>query len=122
MTTDQAQNERRRWNRLPICVPMFIRWTDDRQRKILEFATALNVSAGGALLAMHRYAPIGTKVSIEIPCAPIVGEISLQGAVNHLNAEVVRVEASDKAHLVAASFSTPITGDGERPSALSTPK
>jgi hypothetical protein len=108
MTAKETVNERRRWNRLPICVPMFVRWTDERKRRPLEFATALNIGGGGALLAMRHGAPVGTTLSIDIPCAVILGEIQLSGSVNQITALVVRVARQDKACLVAASFAAPL--------------
>lgn len=98
----------RRWDRLPICVPMFVRWMDKRRRKFQVFATALNVSAGGALLVMPRQPPLGATVELEIPCSPVASEISLGSAVHHLVAEVVRVEDRQNAYLVAANFLVPI--------------
>ncbi len=97
---------------------MFVRWTDDRKRKVLEFATALNVGAGGVLLAMHRGAPVGTHLSIQIPLAVIATEVPLSGSVTHLKAEVVRVQSQDKAHFVAACFTAPLgsnTSGSSRP-------
>jgi hypothetical protein len=87
---------------------MFVRWTDDRKRKILEFATTLNIGAGGVLLAMYRRAPVGTNLSIEIPSAVIASEIPLSGSVTHLQAQVLRVDSRDKAHFIAATFTTPL--------------
>lgn len=95
---------------------MFVRWTDDRKRKALEFATTLNISAGGVLLAMYRRPPVGTNLSIEIPGAVIASEIPLSGSVNHLQAQVLRVETRDKAHFVAASFAAPLETSPEQTS------
>jgi len=105
---------------LPICVPMFVRWTDDRKRKVLEFATTLNIGAGGVLLAMYRRPPVGTNLSIEIPGAVIASEISLSGSVNHLQAQVLRVEKRANAHFIAAAFATPLEASPEPPSAVGT--
>ena len=49
--------ERRRWQRLPLAIPVFIRCQDENGKDILEFATALNVSAGGMLVAVRRMLP-----------------------------------------------------------------
>ena len=108
--TEQSAKERRRWDRLPICVPMFVRWTNGQNRRLQEFATAVNISAGGALLAILRYVPVGTKVELEIPCAPVINEISLDGATKQFTAEVVRVELRQKVHFMAASFTNPAVG------------
>jgi len=41
--------ERRKWPRLSLAIPVFVRSRDERGKDLLEFATALNVSAGGFL-------------------------------------------------------------------------
>ena len=46
--------ERRKWTRLPLAIPVFVRSRDEKGKEFLEFATALNVSAGGMLVAMRR--------------------------------------------------------------------
>jgi hypothetical protein len=107
----QPDRERRRWYRLPICFPVFVRWIDERQRKLEEFATTLNISAGGVLLAMHHAVQVGNNLSIQIPSAAIASEIPHSDAVNHLSAEVLRVENRDKAHLIAAKFMPPLAGN-----------
>ena len=38
--------ERRGWDRLPISIPFFVRGTNAAGEEFLEFATALNLSAG----------------------------------------------------------------------------
>ena len=120
MELTQNGIERRRWDRLPICVPMFVRWTDKQKRKIVEFASALNIGAGGVLLAMYRRAPIGTNLSIQIPSATNANEVPLSGSVSYLIAEVLRVEDRDKAHLVAARFAVPLVTTSVRSSAAGT--
>jgi len=114
METTYTGCERRRWDRLPIFVAMFVEWNDDRKRKIVEFATALNIGAGGVLLAVHRRIPAGTDLSIKIPGASVINDIALLDSVNHLQAKVLRVEHRDKAHVVAASFATPLVGNRAR--------
>ncbi len=42
--------ERRGWDRLPISIPFFVRGNKTDGEEFLEFATALNLSAGGLLL------------------------------------------------------------------------
>jgi c-di-GMP-binding flagellar brake protein YcgR len=102
--------ERRRWYRLPICFPVFVRWIDERQRKSEELATTVNISAGGVLLAMYHGVQVGNGLSIQIPNAAIASEIPHSDSVNHLSAEVLRVENRDKVHVIAAKFMPPLAG------------
>ena len=59
--------ERRRWDRLPLAIPLFVRGTDPNGEAFLEFSTALNISAGGLLLAMRRDLDCGASISLETP-------------------------------------------------------
>ena len=62
--------ERRKWTRLPLAIPVFVRSCDGHGKEQLEFATALNVSAGGMLVAVRRALPAFTHLRLEIPSAP----------------------------------------------------
>ena len=46
---------------------MFVRGTDQHGKSFVDFATALNISAGGALLVLNRRLQPETQVSLEIP-------------------------------------------------------
>lgn len=59
----------RRWERLDISFPVFARGTDAEGKEFVEFGTALNVSAGGMLLAVRKARPRG-RVRLEIPNPP----------------------------------------------------
>jgi hypothetical protein len=61
--------ERRHWQRLPLAIPVFVHGIDDQGKKFVEFATAMNISAGGAQLAIRRHLPATARISLEIPCS-----------------------------------------------------
>ena len=46
--------ERRRWVRISLAIPVFVRWMNAQGREFLEFSTLLNAGAGGALLAIRK--------------------------------------------------------------------
>ena|SRR5437870_5831567 len=50
----QPVPERRRWVRLSLAIPVFVRGVNGQGKEFLEFCTLLNESAGGALLAMRK--------------------------------------------------------------------
>ena len=54
--------ERRKYERLPLAVPVFVRGIDPNGRQFVDFATALDISVGGALVAIHRFLPKGSKI------------------------------------------------------------
>jgi hypothetical protein len=102
--------ERRKWPRLPIAIPVFVRSRDEKGKEILEFATALNISAGGALVAVRRSLPLSTQVLLEIPSAPLAVANSLPKAARNLRARTLRVTHADGYHLVGLKFSHPLVG------------
>ena len=104
----RATTERRRWQRLPLAIPVFVRGGDERGKEFLEFANALNISAGGALLVTRRYLPRSSKVSLEIPSAPLPNLASKPYFVRTLQARVVRLDLADKYHLWGVQFTRPL--------------
>jgi PilZ domain len=108
------QVERRRWERLPLAIPVFVRGRDDRGKDFLEFATALNISAGGALVAMGRGLPPNSAVSLEIPSGPLAGAEGFPNAVRRLRARLCRAERASQYTLHAFKFSRPLLSDTRR--------
>jgi c-di-GMP-binding flagellar brake protein YcgR len=103
--------ERRRWSRLPLAIPVFVRSKDEKGKEFLEFATALNISAGGALIAVRRALPLATQVLLEIPSAPLVAATSLPKASRTLRARTLRVAHAEGYHLVGLKFSHPLLNE-----------
>jgi len=102
--------ERRRWPRLPLAIPVFVRsrLDQDQDKEFLEFATALNVSAGGMLVALRRSMPSLAEVSLEIPSAPVAALAALPQAARALRAKVLRTEHAESYNLVGLKFSRPL--------------
>ena len=99
--------ERRGWDRLPISIPFFVRGTSTGGEEFLEFATALNLSAGGLLLATRRYLDPGTEISLEIPVA-LVNKAQLPRSVSLLHATVLRCTADRQYFLLGLQFQEPL--------------
>ena len=104
----KSEAERRKWPRLPIAIPVFVRSRDEKTKELLEFATALNISAGGALVAVRRSLPLSAQVLLEIPSAPLAVTNSLPKAARNLRARTLRVTHSDGYHLIGLKFSHPL--------------
>lgn len=100
--------ERRRWPRLPLAIPVFVRTQDGKEKEFLEFATALNVSAGGMLVAVRRSFPSSARVSLEIPSAPLAALAALPKAARSLRAKALRLERAEGYNLVGLKFSRPL--------------
>jgi len=106
-----ARTEKRRWQRVAIPVPVFIRGTDELGKDFLEFSTALTISQGGALLATRRYLPPGSTISLQIPPPPFPTQSFPQPIVASLEAKVVQVRPASRYHLSGLSFAHPLQGD-----------
>jgi hypothetical protein len=104
--------ERRKYQRVPLAVPIFVRGMDSEGKEFVEFATALNISAGGALLAIRRYLPQFAVISLEIPSAPLPRTAVLPRAVRRLQARLLRATTMDGYQLWGMKFSTPLISNG----------
>jgi hypothetical protein len=108
--------ERREWVRLPIAIPVFVRSRDNGGKDFLEFATALNVSAGGALVAVHRALRPAAQVSLEIPSAPLAASAPTPKSAKNLRAKIVRVTHGEGYHLLGLKFQHPLLSESPQPS------
>src|SRR5690348_11908390 len=102
------QPERRKWPRLALAIPVFVRSRDEKGKEFLEFATALNVSAGGALVAVRRSLPLSAQVLLEIPSAPLATTNSFPRASRTMRAKTVRITHAEGYHLIGLKFSRPL--------------
>lgn len=100
--------ERRAWTRLPLHIPLFVRSRDRKGKDFLEFATALNVSAGGALVAVHGAVRPMAQVSLEIPSAPLPTAVTVRKNARNLRARVVRVTHGEGYNLIGVRFAQPL--------------
>jgi hypothetical protein len=108
LSRKQPTAQRRKWVRLPLAIPVFVRSRDDKGKEFLEFATALNIGAGGALVAVRRSLPRSAQVLLEIPSTPLAAVASLPKASRTLRAKAVRVTHEEGYHLVGLKFSRPL--------------
>ncbi len=101
-------SERRRWQRIPLAIPVFVRGIKEGGEGFVEFTTALNLSAGGALLATRRYLPPSSRVSLEIPTAPLPRLAFPPRFVRTIKARVLRVAHSNGGTLSSLRFTRPL--------------
>jgi PilZ domain len=100
--------ERRKWARLPLAIPVFVRSRDQEGKEFLEFATAWNVSAGGALIAVRRSLRLSSQVLLEIPSAPAATSPSRATASSRVQAKTKWVSHAEGYHLVGLKFAHPL--------------
>lgn len=101
--------ERRRWDRLPLAIPLFVRGTDPNGEAFLEFSTALNISAGGLLLAMRRDLDCGASISLETPGS--ISHAQLPRAAPFFHAIVLRSLPTRHYFLLGLQFDRPLLSD-----------
>jgi hypothetical protein len=107
--------ERREWPRLPLAIPVFVRSHDQGGKEFLEFASALNISAGGALIAVHRSLKPAAQVSLEIPSAPLAAAAPTRRNSRNLRGKIVRVTHAEGYHLLGLKFSHPLVNQDAAP-------
>ncbi len=102
---------RRRWERLPIALPVFVRGRDEKGNEFLDFTTAININAGGMLLLSRRSLPAGMELTLEIPTAtPSFQALGWQTK-TALPARVLYTTHSEGCHLCGLEFSSPLLPD-----------
>jgi hypothetical protein len=107
--------ERREWPRLPLAIPVFVRSHDQGGKEFLEFASALNISAGGALIAVHRSLKPAAQVSLEIPSAPLAAAAPTRRNSRNLRGKIVRVTHAEGYHLLGLKFAHPLVNQEAAP-------
>ena len=99
-----SKKEERKWARLHLAIPVFVRSRDESGKELLEFATAINISPGGALVVVRRSLPKSAPVSLEIPSAPIGPTDGLKASSRIMQAKAVWVGHLDDYHLLGVKF------------------
>jgi hypothetical protein len=112
LNPSEPQNERRKWPRLPLAIPVFVRSRDEQGKDCLEFATAVNVSAGGALVAVRRSLALPTQVLLEVPSPPSPATAAWPKASRVMRARTIHVTHAEGYHLVGLRFGRPLTQNG----------
>ena len=106
-----SNKEQRKWARLHLAIPVFLRARDGNEKEFLEFATAINISPGGALVVLRRSLPKSSLVSLEIPSAPIGPTRGLKSPSRTMQAKAVWVTHLDEHHLLGLKFARPLSTD-----------
>ena len=108
MTEREPAGERRKWSRLPLGIPVFVRSRDEKGNECLEFATSLNVSAGGMLLAVRRPLRLTDPLRLEIPSAPVAAT-AVASVARTLEGRTLRVAPANGYYLLGIKFLRPLS-------------
>jgi len=106
-----SKKEERKGARLQVAIPVFVRSRDENGKDSLEFATAINISPGGALVIVRRSLPKSAVVSLEIPSAPIGPVHGLKTSTRTMQAKAIWVTHLDNHHLLGLKFDRPLGTD-----------
>ena len=106
-----SRSNARKWTRLQLAIPVFVRTREDGGKESLEFATAINISAGGAMVIVRRSLPKSAMVSLEIPSAPVGPTNGLPNTSRVIRAKAVWVTHLDDYHLLGLKFARPLITD-----------
>jgi len=101
-------DERRRFQRIQLQVPLFIRGKDAHGDQFLELAKALDISAIGALLASPKNLAVNNIVTLTIPAPSITSSALVPAGMTPIQARVKRQHGAGDIYLVGVEFLKPI--------------
>ncbi len=104
----EAYEERRRFQRIHLQVPLFIRGKDTYGEQFLELAKTLDISANGAFLTSPRPLAINETVTLTIPAPSITSSALVPAGMPPIQAKVKRNQEAGDVHLVGVEFLKPI--------------
>lgn len=111
MSRSLLKKNERKWPRLHLAIPVFVRARDGNGTDSLEFATAVNISPGGALVVLRRSLPESSVISLEIPSAPIGPATGLKTSSRVLKGKAVWITHFAAYHLLGLKFDHPLSTD-----------
>jgi len=109
-------SERREWPRISLPIPVYIRAQTEGDQAVSELTTAVNISAGGFLIATRRYLASGVPLSVEVPPAPFPSSTGLASSERIFSAKSVRVVSVEGYYLVGIRFDAPLASGADETS------
>lgn len=108
LTLRRVFEERRRFQRIHLQVPLFIRGRDTHGEQFLELAKTLNISALGALLTCQRSLITNEIITLTIPAPSLTSSALVPAGMAPIQARVKRQKEAGDVHLVGVEFLKPI--------------
>jgi PilZ domain len=105
---DPLYDERRRFQRIHLQVPLFIRAKDAYGEQFLELAKTLDISALGAFLTSPRLLAMNEIITLTIPAPSITSSALIPAGMAPIQARVKRQHEAGDVHLVGVEFLKPI--------------
>jgi hypothetical protein len=101
--------ERRRFQRIHLQVPLFVRGKDSQGQQFLELAKALDISGLGALVTCPKALTLGDMVTLTIPAPSITSSALIPAGMPPIQARVRRQQEAGDIFLVGVEFIKPLT-------------
>ena len=101
-------DERRRFQRIHLQVPLFIRGRDAHGDQFVELAKTLDISGLGAFITSPRQLVVGGIVTLTIPAPSITSSALVPAGMPPIQARVRRQQEAGDVHLVGVEFLKPI--------------
>jgi len=100
--------ERRRYQRIHLQIPLFIRGKDAQGEQFMELAKTLNISAIGAFLASPRPLSVNGFITLTIPAPSITSSGLVPAGMAPIQARIRRQQEAGDIYLVGVEFLKPI--------------
>jgi hypothetical protein len=108
LAMQSLSDERRRFQRMHLQVPLFIRGRDAHGDQFLELAKTLDISGLGAFLTCPRALAINEVITLTIPAPSITSSALVPAGMPPIQARVKRQQEAGDVHLVGVEFLKPI--------------
>jgi PilZ domain len=105
----KERNERRRWDRIPLAVPLFVSAKDAEGKGFSDLTVARDIGGGGLVFATHRTIPLRTKVAVQLPSTPWQKMLSRTRSSRILKGRIIRVLPTESINYYAVEFTHPLT-------------
>lgn len=103
-----AYDERRRFQRIRLQVPLFVRGRDLHSEQFLELAKTLDISALGALITCPRPLPLNEIITLTVPAPSITSSALVPSGMPPIQGRVKRQQEAGDVHLIGVEFLKPI--------------
>jgi hypothetical protein len=101
-------DERRRYQRIQLQIPLFIRGKDAHGEQFMELAKTLDISALGAFVASPRSLTINGFITLTIPSPSITSSGLVPAGMAPIQAKVRRQQEAGDVYLIGVEFLKPI--------------
>ena len=103
-----SYDERRRFQRIRLQVPLFVRGRDAHGEQFLELAKTLDISALGAFITCPRAVAVNEMITLTIPAPSITSSALVPAGMPPIQARVKRQQEAGDVHLIGVEFLKPV--------------